>query len=165
MSWPYLIPAVYLALMLLIGFVVAKKQQTRADFYVASNKMNTGVLFATIFATVVGANTYMGFSGQVYEGGFSYTWFLTAAGAAYFVLFFISGKMRKVAQSHEVFTLPDLMELRYSKAVALWTTAFSFVGLIGGAGGSILGIGVIIHSTIGLNINLAILITAAVTII
>ncbi|WP_085522412.1 sodium:solute symporter family protein [Tuberibacillus sp. Marseille-P3662] len=165
MDWTYLIPASYLVLMLIIGFVISKRQQSRSDFYVASNKMNSGILFATIFSTVVGANTYMGFSGQVYNFGFSRTWMLVAAGSAYFLLFFIVGKIRKIAQKHEVFTLPDLMELRYSKSVALWTTVFSLIGLIGGAGGSILGIGTILHSTIGININTAILVTSVVTIV
>src|SRR5699024_973734 len=151
--------------MLFIGILLSKKQQNRSDFYVASNQMNSSVLFATIFSTVVGANTYMGFSGEVYELGFSHTWLLVAAGSAYFVLFFISGKIRHIAKYHEVFTLPDMMEVRYSKSVAIWTTIFSFVGLIGGAGGSILGIGIILNSTLGIDTNLAILITAVVTIV
>lgn len=67
----YIIPVIYLIAMVVIGIIVSKRQETRSDFYVASNKMNSGVLFATIFSTVVGANTYMGFSGMVYEGGFS----------------------------------------------------------------------------------------------
>lgn len=164
-SVTYIIPIAYLILMLVIGFVLSKKQQSRSDFYVAANQMNSSVLFATIFSTVVGANTYMGFSGEVYSLGFSHTWLLVAAGSAYFVLFFISGKIRHIAKHHEVFTLPDMMEVRYSKSVAIWTTIFSFVGLIGGAGGSILGIGVILNSTLGIDTNLAILITAVVTIV
>lgn len=164
MNITYIIPIAYLVLMLIIGFILSKKQQTRSDFYVAANKMNSGVLFATIFATVVGANTYMGFSGEVYSLGFSHTWMLISAGSAYFVLFFISGKMRHIASEYEVFTLPDMMELRYSRPVAMLTTLFSFVGLIGGAGGSILGIGVILHSTLGIDTNVAILVTAVVTI-
>ena len=165
MSITYIIPVAYLVLMLFIGILLSKKQQNRSDFYVASNQMNSSVLFATIFSTVVGANTYMGFSGEVYELGFSHTWLLVAAGSAYFVLFFISGKIRHIAKYHEVFTLPDMMEVRYSKSVAIWTTIFSFIGLIGGAGGSILGIGVILNSTLGIDTNLAIIITAVVTIV
>lgn len=160
----YIIPAIYLIAMVVIGIVVSKRQETRSDFYVASNKMNSGVLFATIFSTVVGANTYMGFSGMVYTSGFSMAWLLVAAGSSYFLLFFISGKIRRIAQIHDVFTLPDLMELRYSRPVALLTTAFSLFALIGGAGGSILGVGVILHTILGINTTLAILITAVVTI-
>ncbi|WP_199799043.1 sodium:solute symporter family transporter [Lentibacillus cibarius] len=145
----YIIPAVYLVAMVVMGIIVSKRQETRSDFYVASNKMNSGILFATIFSTVVGANTYMGFSGMVYDGGFSIMWMLIAAGSSYFLLFFISGKIRRIAQTHNVFTLPDLMELRYSRPVALLTTAFSLFSLIGGAGGSILGVGVILHAIWG----------------
>jgi SSS family solute:Na+ symporter len=151
--------------MLAVGFILARRQTSRSEFYVSSRRLNSGVLFATVFATVVGANTFMGFSGQVYSGGFSQMWFLTAAGGAYFVLFFIVGKIRRMAQKFEVYTLPDMMEVRYSNPVALLTTLFSFVGLVGGAGGSILGIGVILHTTLGISTNLAIIITAAVTII
>lgn len=161
----YIIPVVYLIAMVIVGIIVSKRQETRSDFYVASNKMNSGVLFATIFSTVVGANTYMGFSGMVYEGGFSMAWMLVAAGSSYFLLFFISGKIRRIAQTHDVFTLPDLMELRYNRPVALLTTAFSLFALIGGAGGSILGVGVILHTILGINTTIAILITAVVTIV
>ncbi|WP_229683182.1 sodium:solute symporter family protein [Virgibacillus oceani] len=167
MEWNnyYIIPIVYLILMVLVGVMVSKKQQTRADFYVAGGKMNSGLLFSTIFSTVVGANTYMGFSGMVYADGFSMIWLLVAAGSAYFVLFFISGKIRKISQHYEVFTLPDLMALRYSNIVAVMTTLFSLVALIGGAGGSILGIGVILNSILGIDTNLAIIITSVVTIV
>lgn len=161
----YLIPGIYLIAMVVIGIVLAKRQETRSDFYVASNKMNSGILFATIFSTVVGANTYMGFSGMVYESGFSMTWMLVAAGSSYFLLFFISGKIRRIAQKYDVFTLPDLMELRYSRSVALLTTAFSLLALVGGAGGSILGVGVILHTILGMDTTVAILITAVVTIV
>ncbi|CDQ38537.1 sodium:solute symporter family protein [Virgibacillus salexigens] len=160
----YIIPIVYLIAMILVGVLVAKKQETRADFYVAGGKMNAGLLFSTIFSTVVGANTYMGFSGMVYHDGFSMMWLLVAAGSAYFVLFFISGKIRQIARHFEVFTLPDLMALRYSSSVAILTTLFSLVALVGGAGGSILGIGVILHSILGIDTTLAILITSVVTI-
>ncbi|MFD1037339.1 sodium:solute symporter [Virgibacillus byunsanensis] len=161
----YIIPAIYLIVMVIVGIIVSKRQETRSDFYVASNKMNSGVLFATIFSTVVGANTYMGFSGMVYTGGFSMAWILVAAGSSYFLLFFISGKIRRIAQTHNVFTLPDLMELRYNRPVALLTTAFSLFALVGGAGGSILGVGVILNTILGIDTTIAILITAIVTIL
>src|SRR5699024_2667830 len=161
----YLIPIIYLIFMVLIGVVLFKKQETQEDFYVAGNKMNSGVLFATIFSTVVGANTYMGFSGMVYDDGFSMTWMLVAAGSAYFVLFYISGKIRRIAENYEVFTLPDIMSLRYSDSTAMLTTIFSLVALIGGAGGSILGIGIILNSVLGIDTTMAVIITSVVTII
>ncbi|MBY7144471.1 hypothetical protein KFZ56_15715 [Virgibacillus sp. NKC19-3] len=133
MEWHsyYIIPIIYLILMVIVGIVVSKKQDTRSDFYVAGNKMNSGLLFSTIFSTVVGANTYMGFSGMVYDDGFSMTWMLVAAGSSYFVLFYISGKIRRIAQDYEVFTLPDIMTLRYSNFAAVLTTIFSLVALVG----------------------------------
>jgi SSS family transporter len=161
----YIIPIIYLFFMILIGLMLSKKQETQEEFYVASNKMNSGVLFATIFATVVGANTYMGFSGMVYDDGFSMTWMLVAAGSAYFVLFYISGKIRKIAEDYEVFTLPDIMSLRYSDTIAMLTTIFSLIALIGGAGGSILGIGIILNSVLGVDTTMAVIITSIVTII
>jgi len=161
----YLIPIIYLIFMVLIGVVLFKKQETQEDFYVAGNKMNSGVLFATIFSTVVGANTYMGFSGMVYDDGFSMTWMLVAAGSAYFVLFYISGKIRRIAENYEVFTLHDIMSLRFSDSTAMLTTIFSLVALIGGAGGSILGIGIILNSVLGIDTTMAVIITSVVTII
>ncbi|MDW0114536.1 hypothetical protein QT711_15160 [Sporosarcina saromensis] len=97
MEWQtyYLIPILYLIAMIVIGVMLSGKQESRADFYVADNKMNSAVLFSTVLATVVGANTYMGFSGLVYTGGFSLIWMLVAASTSYFVLFFISGKIRE----------------------------------------------------------------------
>lgn len=159
-----LIPGVYLVLVLAVGAVLARRQQNRSDFYVASGTMGGALLFATIFSTVVGANTYMGFSGQVYSSGFSTIWLLAAAGSAYFLLFFICGKIRKIASEHQVFTLPDMIELRYNRPVALAVTLFSLVALIGGAGGSILGIGLIANTLLNIDTTTAIVITAVVTI-
>lgn len=164
-EWSYLIPIIYLIGMVVIGVLISNKQETRSDFYVASNKMNPAVLFATIFATTTGANGYMGFSGSVYSGGFSGIWLLIAAGFSYYLLFFISGKIRRIATKYEVFTLPDILELRYSKPVALVVTLFSFIGLVGGAGGAMLGIGMILNSLIGMDITLAVIITGIVTIV
>ncbi|WP_047864188.1 sodium:solute symporter family protein [Rubrobacter aplysinae] len=160
-----LIPVVYLILLLGVGFVLARRQQSKSDFYVASSSMGGAVLFATIFSTVVGANTYMGFSGQIYSGGFSTIWLLAAAGSAYFLLFFISGKIRKIASEHRVFTLPDMIELRYNRPAAFVVTFFSLIALVGGAGGSILGIGLIVNTLLGINTTLAVVITSVVTIV
>ncbi|ACL69299.1 sodium:solute symporter family protein [Halothermothrix orenii] len=165
MEWYYLIPLVYLFLLLVVGFVIAKRQETRSDFYVASNKMDGSVLFATVMSTVVGANTYMGFSGLIYNGGLHFMWMLSGAGLAYFILFFISGKIRKIATKYEVFTLPDLVELRYSNPVALLTTFFSLIGLVGGIGGGLLGLGVILNSLLGIPTTTAIIVTSIITII
>ncbi|MFC3420028.1 sodium:solute symporter [Salinicoccus hispanicus] len=164
-SWTYLIPLGYLVLMVVIGVVAAKKNETRSDFYVASNRMNGSILFATIFATVFGANGYLGTSGQVYNDGFNIIWINICAGSAYFLLFFISGKIRGVAAKHEVFTLPDIMELRFSKQAAYLTTTFSLIAVVGGAGGAILGVGTILNSILGIDTTVAILITAVVTIV
>lgn len=165
MEWYYIIPVVYLFILLAVGFALARKQETRADFYVASNKMDGSVLFATVMSTVVGANTYMGFSGLVYTNGLPFMWLLSGAGLAYFVLFFISGKIRMIATKYEVYTLPDLVELRYSKPVALITTFFSLVGLVGGTGGGLLGLGIILNSLLGIDTTVAVIITSVVTII
>ncbi|MCM3757254.1 sodium:solute symporter family protein [Sporosarcina aquimarina] len=166
MEWHtyYLIPIIYLIAMIVIGVMVSGKQDSRADFYVADNKMNSAVLFSTVLATVVGANTYMGFSGLVYTGGFSLIWMLVAASTSYFVLFFISGRIRKIAEHYEVFTLPDLMAERYNRPVATLTTFCSLIALIGSAGGSILGIGMILNTILGINPIVAIVVTAAITI-
>ncbi|OWZ83152.1 sodium:solute symporter family protein [Natranaerobius trueperi] len=164
MEWYYVIPVAYLILLVCIGIYIAKRQETRSDFFVASNRMDGAVLFATIMSTVVGANTYMGFSGDIFETGMSNYWLLFGAGMSYFVLFFISGKIRMIASKYEVFTLPDLVELRYSKPVAIIVTMFSLVGLVGGAGGGILGIGIILNSLFGIDVTTAVLVTAVVTI-
>lgn len=166
MEWQtyYLIPILYLIAMIVIGVMLSGKQESRADFYVADNKMNSAVLFSTVLATVVGANTYMGFSGLVYTGGFSLIWMLVAASTSYFVLFFISGKIRKIAEHYDVFTLPDLMAVRYNRPVATLTTICSLIALIGSAGGSILGIGMILNTILGINPIVAIVVTAAITI-
>lgn len=165
MEWYYVIPIIYLFLLLVVGFMIMKKQNTRADFYVASNKMDGSVLFATVMSTVVGANTYMGFSGMVYSNGLSNMWLLSGAGLAYFVLFFISGKIRMIATKHEVYTLPDMVAIRYSQPVAVITTVFSLVGLVGGVGGGLRGLGIILNSLLNIPVTVAIIITSIVTII
>lgn len=161
MHWYYVIPIGYLLILIVIGLFL-NKRQSRSDFYVASNKMDISVLFATVMSTVVGANTYMGFAGMVYNTGFNNIWLLVSCGCAYFVLYFICGKIRMVASKYEIYTLPDLVTLRYSMPVAGLTTLFSMVGLIGGIGGSILGLATILNSLLGVPIIYSVIVTSVV---
>lgn len=161
MYWYYIIPIAYFLILIGIGLFL-NKRQSKADFYVASNKMDISVLFATVMSTVVGANTYMGFAGLAYSTGFGNIWLLISCGCAYFVLYFISGKVRMVASKYEIYTLPDIVELRYSTPVAAITTLFSMVGLIGGVGGSILGLAIILNSLLGVPIIYSVVVTSVV---
>ena len=65
----WIIIAIYLAGMLVIGFIAKGKIETMDDFILGGRRFNKWALMGTILATMVGSGMLMGAVGNVYESG------------------------------------------------------------------------------------------------
>ncbi len=109
---------VYSAVLILTGFVAARKVKSASDFLVAGRSFGPGILFATFLAANIGAGSTVGASGLGYRFGMSAWWWVGSASIGTFVLSQTVGpRLWKLAKAHDFRTLGDFLEYRYGKSV------------------------------------------------
>ncbi len=69
MNWLLFSILAYVAMQLIIGFVVTKRIKNESDYLVGGRSLGLGIATMTIFATWFGAETCIGASGAIYEEG------------------------------------------------------------------------------------------------
>jgi SSS family transporter len=152
--------ALYMILMLLIGFWARRKIQSTKDYIIAGGKMGWGLSIGTIFATWFGAETCMGSSRTASEEGilgviadpFGAALCLIFAGL-FFVKFFHKMKIE---------TIVDFFHKRYGSRVAGLLGVLYIPVYLGWIGGQLLAFGIILHALTGIPELSAILIATAV---
>jgi SSS family solute:Na+ symporter len=132
----------YAVAMIALGLYVARRSQSSSDFFVAGRGLGAGLIATTLLAANIGAGSTIGATGLGYRVGLAAWWWVGAAGIGSLLLAFtIAPKIWRVARDHNLYTVGDYLEFRYSKhvrglaAVLLWVGALIiFAGqLIGGA--------------------------------
>ena len=160
--WIYVtVIVVYMAILLVIGYLASRRTKTAEDYWVAGRKLGTGILAGTFGATFISAFTMMGSPSGGYRFGWSF-WNLaygTWIGPLIMVLF-ISYFVRFVG-----FTVPDIIEARYgpkSRPVAAIVVLF---GSFGYAAVQTMAIGTVINAIMGIPFTIALIIGAGIVII
>lgn len=121
--------AVYSALQVGIGLWLGRSVRTSADFFVARRRLGPALLFASLIAANIGAGSTVGAAGLGYRDGLSAWWWVGSAGLGSVVLAFVIGpRMRDLAARHDLHTIGDYLEFRYSPAVR--AVASLVIGLI-----------------------------------
>ncbi|MDD4287079.1 MAG: sodium:solute symporter family protein [Candidatus Peribacteraceae bacterium] len=116
----YGIVALFFLIIFLIG-VVDRRHITLEDYWVNGRKTNKFVLVATMLSTFVGAGTIFGGAGFAFAGGGLAILAAAASYVVYFFLFsrFFAGRIKEFGDRHHAFTLPDFLEIRFSRNVRL----------------------------------------------
>ena len=134
---------IYLALMLVIGFLSRKKAGDSDNFFVAGRKGSTLFITGSLLATAVGSSATLGMAGLGFDKGLTGGWWLLVGTVGLFVLgLFFAGKVRRFA----VYTLPELIARQYDRRVALAASVLivvSWVAIVAAqiiAAGTIMGI-------------------------
>src|ERR1700744_1989627 len=127
-----------LIVLALLGVSVARlgKVKTKADYLVAGRRLPAFVLIFTLLSSWIGSGSLLGGAENAYKHGFAALWQAGGGWAGLLLIYFIAPRARKFAQ----FTIPDLLEARYSQAARvlgviaiLFTyTAITSYQLIGG---------------------------------
>ncbi len=109
-----LMVAAYVSAMLLVGW--RSKRQSAESYWVAERRFPSGLVAASLVATVFGASSTMGIIGLGYSRGLTGAWW-SLIGALALLPFgwFLAAKVRTL----EVLTLPDILRKAYGQRVAV----------------------------------------------
>ncbi len=117
MAYIYVI-AIYLAILVGVSFYKSRLVKTQEDFMVAGRVVPWYLLVGTLVCTWIGSGSLFGGAGRAYREGFSALWMSAGAWVGIAIVYFLAGKVRKIAQ----FTVPDILEKRYHPSARLLGT-------------------------------------------
>ncbi|MGI6630896.1 MAG: sodium:solute symporter family protein [Bacillota bacterium] len=113
-GWAILCVAIYLVILITIGWVAGKKSKTSTDYMVAGRKMPLYMTTATLFATYVCGGTIMGGAGAAYSGGFFSTIYDPFAAA---VALIIAGLfIMKFIRETRIVSMGSFYRIRYGES-------------------------------------------------
>src|SRR5512142_2932178 len=105
----------YSAFMMGLGLVIGRRVRGSSDFFVAGRRLGPGLIFSTMLAANIGAGSTVGATALGYTNGVSAAWWVGSAALGSVVLaFWIGPAMRRQAETHELRTVGDYLEHRYS---------------------------------------------------
>ncbi len=117
MAYIYVI-AIYLAILVGVSIYKSRSVKTQEDFMVAGRVVPWYLLVGTLVCTWIGSGSLFGGAGRAYREGFSALWMSAGAWVGIAIVYFLAGKVRKIAQ----FTVPDILEKRYHPSARLLGT-------------------------------------------
>ncbi|MCQ2378533.1 MAG: sodium:solute symporter family protein [Victivallaceae bacterium] len=142
--------AVYMAVLLLIGFWSSRRINDMKDFLVAGRRLPLWMATATLLATWFGAGSSMGVAATVYESGlrgviadpFGASLSLLLAGI------FIVGLLRKC----NCMTVTDIISHRFGKSAGIYASLWMLPVYIGWIAAQVLGMGTILNVLTGISV-------------
>lgn len=115
---------VYLALMVVISLVQARRVHDQQEFMVGGRHVSTFMMITTLIATWTGAGSLIGGAGLAYRQGYSELWMSVGGWAAILVVYKLAGKVRHIAE----YTLPDILEKRFGPVARVLGSLALIVG-------------------------------------
>ncbi|MQY62867.1 MAG: sodium:solute symporter family protein, partial [Calditrichaeota bacterium] len=115
-----LIAVVFIYPLILIGVSLWRSRRVKSheDFMVAGRSVPVALLVGTLVCTWIGSGSLFGGAGLAFRTGIAELWFSFGGWIGLLVVFFIAGRVRRIAQ----YTVPDLLEQRYNAAARLLGT-------------------------------------------
>lgn len=117
MAYFYVI-AIYLGILVGVSYYKSRSIKTQEDFMVAGRIVPWYLLVGTLVSTWIGSGSLFAGAGRAYREGFSALWMSAGAWVGIAIVYFLAGKVRKIAQ----FTVPDILEKRYHPSARLLGT-------------------------------------------
>ena len=111
MSVPFIVIVLYLFVLMGVAIYKSRIVKTQDDFMVAGRSVSTWYLVGTLVATWIGSGSLFGGAGLAFRVGFSQLWMSAGAWVGILVVYFLAGKVRRIAQ----YSVPDILERRYNK--------------------------------------------------
>ncbi len=152
--------AVYVIVVLAIGYFSGRKVKNLGDFLVAGRRLPLWMATATLLATWFGAGSSMGVAATVYSGSlrdviadpFGASISLILAGI------FIVGVLRKL----NCMTVTDIIQKRYGRGAGIYASLWMIPVYVGWLGAQVLGLGTLLNLLTGIDLFSARCIGAAV---
>ena len=139
--------AVYSAVLIVIGLVIGRRVRGSSEFFVAGRSLGPGLLLSTMLASNIGAGSTVGATALGYSSGVAAWWWVGSAALGQIVLaVWIGPAMRRVAAAHDLRTVGDYLEFRYSASVRGVVVALLWVGTLFILSGQLVAIGSILET-------------------
>jgi SSS family solute:Na+ symporter len=143
--------ALYCIVQVLIGLWIGRVVRGTADFFVAGRRLNAPLVFATLLAANIGAGSTQGAAGLGYRDGLSAWWWVGSAGLGSLILArWIGPAIRSIAGTHDLRTVGDYLELRYSRGVRGAVSVLLWLGTLSILAGQLIALGGIVNVLTGL---------------
>ncbi|UII29524.1 sodium:solute symporter family protein [Fulvivirga maritima] len=159
--------AVYMLLMLGVGFFFLKKNKNTDDYYVGGRTMSPWHVGLSVVATDVGGGFSIGLGGLGFTMGISGSWMLfTGLIGAWLAAVVLIPKVSKLSQDLNLLTFPQIFGHHYNKHVALLAGIISAIGYLGFTSSQILaGAKLASASFVELDMNMALIIMGVIAIV
>jgi len=109
---------IYLAFLIVVSVYKSRRVKTQDDFMVAGRNVSAVFLVGTLVCTWIGSGSLFGGAGRAYRNGFSALWMSAGAWVGIAIVYFLAHRVRRIAQ----YTVPDILETRYTPAARLLGT-------------------------------------------
>ncbi len=155
---------VYLASMLLIGFMANRRQKSMEDYYVAGRRMGVFSVASLWLSSWVGGASVVGASGKAYDMGITAIWYvgIMAVGLLAFGLTF-PALVKNVGDKLKNITYPDLIEARYGTPSRVAATVTTILAYIAYTASQFVAAGAILHVMTGWSTGVSFLVAAVIT--
>jgi solute:Na+ symporter, SSS family len=133
MHWiDLLIFAVYMILVLGVGYYFLRRNVNTDDYYVGGRKMGSFHVGLSVVATDVGGGFSIGLGGLGFIMGLSGSWMLfTGLIGAWISAVVLIPRVAKLTQRFKLLTFPQIFEHLFSREVAILAGVVSAIGYIG----------------------------------
>lgn len=154
-----IIVAIYLLVMLFIGWYSSTRIKSNTDFMVAGRRLGPFLMAGTLAATEIGGGSSLGVVQQGMQNhGISSAWYIITMGFAFVILTFLAPKFRAAT----VKTVPEYFRRRYGKSAGIITAIIMLLPLVGLTAGQFIASSVILSTMLGISYKTAVVIVAVV---
>lgn len=133
--------------MIALGLVIGRRVRGSSDFFVAGRRLGPGLVFSTMLAANIGAGSTVGATALGYSGGIAAWWWVGSAAIGQVIMaIWIGPAMRRVAAAHDLRTVGDYLEFRYSAGTRGLVAVMLWVGTLFILAGQLVAIGSILDA-------------------
>ncbi len=156
----------YLALMIAIGLVASRRQDSIEDFFIAGGRIGTFSIACLWLASWVGGAAIVGATAKAYEVGISGAWYVIcmALGCLAFGLLF-AARVKAWGVQRQLLTYPDLIESSYDGRTRIVATITTMAAYIAFAAGQLAAAGAILSTLLGWDFSSSLLLASAIIVI
>jgi solute:Na+ symporter, SSS family len=125
----YIIIALYIILMIIVGIVSSKKIHSTNDYFLAGKKGNFWQITGSLLATILGSSAILGTADLALTRGWAASWLLISASCGLFILIPVSHLVRQKGK----YTLPQMIGDFYgkeAKTISSLIISFAWIGVI-----------------------------------
>ncbi len=162
----------YLAVILVVGFVSARHSKTHADFLLGGRRLGPWAISLSERASAESAWLIVGLPGTAYAIGMMEIWTVIGCLAGIVVSwFFIAQPLRELAGRYNALTLPDLLSAHFqadhheSHTIRLLSTAIIVFFFVFYVAAQFVAAGKVLHTTFGLDAQTGMLIGGGVIVL